>query len=107
MPIATSTSTTNRPKLSAVTTPKLVALRPQSRAAVIPAPARPTSPRPLIAIRSPGCRRASASMQAMPAAVTQRIGTMAAKSEADIIGLPFPGRPCPRPPPGSSPAPAR
>jgi hypothetical protein len=68
---------TNRPKLSADTTPRVVASRFQSMTVEIPAARRPTIPSPPIGIRSPGERKASAVMAAMPAIQTHAIGTIA------------------------------
>src|SRR5207244_12988512 len=72
-------SVTNRPKLSAATTSKLDALWSQSTTAATAAPMKPTRPRPPIGIRSPGSRKASATIAATPAAVTHAIGTIALK----------------------------
>src|SRR6476469_6304332 len=78
-----STAVTNRPKLSAWTTPKLEVFRFHKSAEAIAAPTRPIAPRGPIGIRSPGDRNASATIAAMAAAVTHNIGTMAF---SDIIG---------------------
>src|SRR6185503_556795 len=71
----------NSPKLSATTTPKLVALLFQSAAEAIPAPTSPMAPSGPIGIRSPGSRNASAIMAAIAVAATQHIGTMAMRDE--------------------------
>src|SRR5450759_1175481 len=86
-PITTRIMTTKSPKVSADTTPKPVAWRPHSSTVLMPAPARPTRPRPLIGMRSPGSRNASASMAAMPAAMTHRMGTMATMEDDDMSVL--------------------
>src|SRR4051812_25710813 len=77
---------TNRPKLSAATRSKLVALCPHRNAVAIAAPIRPTTPRPAIGMRSPGSRNASATIAAIAAAVTHVIGTMALRD--CIMGRP-------------------
>src|SRR5438132_5804992 len=79
-----STQVTKRPKLSAWTTLKLEALWFHNSADAIAAPVRPMAPRGPIGIRSPGDRKASATIAAMAAAVTHSIGTMAF---SDIIGI--------------------
>ena len=71
----------NSPKLSATTTPKLVALLFQSAAEAMPAPTSPMAPSGPIGIRSPGSRNASATMAAIAVAATQHIGTMAMRDE--------------------------
>ena len=71
----------NSPKLSATTTPKLVALLFQSAAEAMAAPTSPMAPSGPIGIRSPGSRNASAIMAAMAVAATQHIGTMAMSEE--------------------------
>src|SRR5207247_10269754 len=76
---------TNRPKLSANTTPKLEVLWFQSSTAETAAPTRPMAPSGPIGIRSPGARNASATMAASAAAVTQDIGTMALSAPNYII----------------------
>ena len=58
----TMTRLTNSEKLSAVITPKLVALRFHSRTEAAAAPTRPMMARPPSGIRSPRPRNASASM---------------------------------------------
>ena len=83
-PTTISTPVTNRPKLSASTTPKLDALWFHNRTVAIAAPARPMAPSGPIGIRSPGERNASATIAAMAAAVTHSIGTMAFR---DVIGV--------------------
>src|SRR6266850_8095566 len=81
-PMMMSTQVTKRPKLSATTTSKLVALSFQSSPAAIAAPMSPIAPSGPMGISSPGSRKASAVMAAMPAAVTQAIGTMALREES-------------------------
>ena len=76
-PSTISVPVTNRPKLSAATTPKLDVLWFQSRIVANAAPTSPTAPRPAIGMRSPGSRNDSATIAAMPAAVTHAIGTIA------------------------------
>src|SRR3984957_11225047 len=76
-----STPVTNSPYLSATTMPKLVALWSQSRNEATAAPARPIAPSGAMGIRSPGARNASAVIAAMPAAVTQAMGTIALRDE--------------------------
>ena len=71
------TIVTNTPKLSAATTPKLVARLSQSATAATPAKISPMAPSGAIAIRSPGSRNASATIATIAAAVTQDMGTMA------------------------------
>src|SRR5262245_31765566 len=68
---------TNRPKLSAATTSKLDALWFQRNTAAIAAPTKPTRPTPPIGIGTPAARHASATIAAMPAAVTHAIGAIA------------------------------
>ena len=80
-----STQVTKRPKLSATTTSKLVALAFQSSPEATAAPTSPITPSGPIGISSPGSRKASAVIAAIPAAVTQAIGTMALKEENIIF----------------------
>ena len=84
MPTTTSTRLTNSAKLSAVTTPKLVALRSHSSTEATPAPTRPMMARPPIGIRSPFSRNASASRANSPASATQITGTTASKALLNI-----------------------
>ena len=84
MPTITSTSVTNRPKLSATMTPKLAALRFQSSTDEIAAPTRPTMPRPPSGMFSSRPRNASAPMTASAARVTHSIGTTASREELSI-----------------------
>src|SRR5262245_37719144 len=81
----------NSPKSSAATTPKLTACRPQRSTVATAAPMRPMIPSGPMGIRSPGARNASAVMAAMAAAVTQAIGTIAARAE-NILGPRLPRR---------------
>src|SRR5262249_22183106 len=75
---------TKRPKLSATTTPKLLALWFQSAIDAVAAPRRPMTPSGPIGIRSSFTRNASAVIAAIAAAVTQAIGTTAFR-EASVI----------------------
>src|SRR2546426_3653052 len=84
-PTMMSTQVTKRPKLSATTTSKLVELAFQSSPDATAAPMSPIAPSGPIGISSPGSRKASAVMAAMPAAVTQAIGAMALEGEKNIF----------------------
>ena len=75
---------TKRPKLSAETTPKLVALWFHNATDATAAPASPTTPSGPMGMRSPGARNASAVIAAMAAEVTHSIGTRAF-SEDNIV----------------------
>src|SRR5579862_2743015 len=76
-PTMTRIQVTNRPKLSATTTPKLEALLFHRNTAATAAPTKPITPSGPMGIRSPGSRNASAIIAAIAVAVTQHIGTMA------------------------------
>src|SRR5262245_12432256 len=66
---------------------KLFALLSHSRMDATPAPTRPIAPRGAIGMRSPGSRKASATMAAMAAATTHAMG-MIALSECQFIAGP-------------------
>ena len=69
----------NSAKLSARTTPKLCASVSQRKQDATAAPTRPISPSPAIGMRSPGWRKASASIAAMADRTTISIGMVAWK----------------------------
>jgi hypothetical protein len=77
MPTITSTSATNRLKLSPVTTPKLNAPRSHSSTAVMPDVSSEPMAMPSIGRFSSGRRNASATSARMPPNQTQTMGTMA------------------------------
>ena len=64
-------------KLSERTTPKLCASLPHRKTLASAAPASPINPNPAIGMRSPRCRKASATMAAQPDKTTMTIGMMA------------------------------
>src|SRR5262245_24288607 len=80
---------TKSPNLSASTTPKLDAPSLHNSSDEMAAPARPMTPSGPIGIRSPGARKASATIAARAAAVTHDIGTMAFQAPMDISSGPF------------------
>ena len=80
MPTTTRTRFTNSEKLSAVTTPKLLAFRSHSSTDAKPAPTRPMMASPPIGIFSPLPRKASASIANRPASATHTTGTTASNA---------------------------